>query len=74
MRSMPMILAPVRDDGVPQTGRMNDVHPENPDLPASHDRFFCTTGAQESDPSETACYVDHNPDIYPTKAQSCYSD
>ncbi|MEO8770099.1 MAG: gliding motility-associated C-terminal domain-containing protein [Ferruginibacter sp.] len=43
---------------------LNLVNPLNPLRAASNDFFYCTTGSQQSDPTEAACGVLYNPEIY----------
>ena len=45
-------------------GKVGDVNPLNKDRAPSNDFFYCTTGAQEKDPSEIACNVRYTPEIY----------
>lgn len=45
-------------------GAVGDVNPLNAGRAASNDFFYCTTGAQSTDPTEAACYVTYNPNIY----------
>ena len=59
----------IRNDGVPQNGKEGDIHPTNPNFPASHDNFYCSTGAQLTDPEHFPCWVSYNPDIYPPQQQ-----
>ncbi len=45
-------------------GKVGDVNPLNKDRAPSNDFFYCTTGAQEKDPTEAACMVEYTPQIY----------
>lgn len=66
----------IPQDGIAYTGRVGDIHPENPNLPASQDIIYCSAGAQASDPTEGKCYdVSLNPNIYnPQYPHVLYSD
>jgi gliding motility-associated-like protein len=45
-------------------GKPGDVNPLNALRAPSNDFFYCTTGAQQTDPAESACYTKYNPAIY----------
>jgi gliding motility-associated-like protein len=45
-------------------GKQGDVNPLNSGRAASNDFFYCTTGAQEKDPTNSVCYSQLNPNIY----------
>jgi gliding motility-associated-like protein len=45
-------------------GKRGDVNPLNKDRAPSNDFFYCTTGAQEKDPSDAACRTFYTPEIY----------
>ncbi len=47
-------------------GKSGDVNPLNGSRAASNDFFYCTTGAQEKDPTNSVCYSQLNPNIYNT--------
>lgn len=56
-------------DVVPTTntfvnGRALDTHPTLPGQAPSRDKFYCTTGATNIDPTETRCFSQLNPLIY----------
>ncbi len=46
-----------------RNGKPGDVNPLNGGRAPSNDFFYCTTGAQERDPSNAACYSKYNPEI-----------
>jgi len=54
----------VPPDNVYYNGKVGEVNPLHPGRAASNDFFYCTTGAQVSDPNGSACYSTHNPNIY----------
>lgn len=45
-------------------GKKGDVNPLNSGRAPSNDFFYCTTGAQERDPVDMACYTSYAPAIY----------
>ena len=45
-------------------GKPGDVNPLDATRKPSNDFFYCTTGAQDKDPANAACYVKYNPLIY----------
>ncbi len=51
-------------DSVWYSGKPGDVNPFNPGRAASNDFFYCTTGSQSTDPIETMCLTESNPNIY----------
>lgn len=47
-------------------GRLGTQHPSNPNLAPSNDFFYCTTGAQSSDPpGKNQCAGIYNSQVYP---------
>ena len=58
----------VQPDSVWYKGKSGDVNPYNAGRPPSNDFFYCTTGAQLTDPiNGQGCYTQYNPYIYPSK-------
>lgn len=45
-------------------GKVGDVNPLNPLRQPSSDFFYCTTGADSSNPTEPVCYTKINPNVY----------
>ena len=45
-------------------GKVGEVNPVDTGRAASHDYFYCTTGAFASDPGQAVCYTAINPNIY----------
>ncbi|HMP20839.1 MAG TPA: gliding motility-associated C-terminal domain-containing protein [Ferruginibacter sp.] len=56
----------VPPDNTYRFGKIGDVNPLHPTRPPSSDFFYCTTGATATDPTNTACSVNINPNIYST--------
>lgn len=56
----------VPPDSVFHFGKVGDVNPLHPTRPPSSDFIYCTTGAFDSDPTNTACDVTTNGNIYNT--------
>jgi len=56
----------VPPDSVYRFGKVGDINPLHPTRPASSDFIYCTTGAFSSDPTNTACEVTVNGNIYST--------
>ncbi len=54
----------VPNDSIYHNGAVGDVNPLNANRAPSNDFFYCTTGAFSTDPSDAACGVDYNPNIY----------
>ncbi len=54
----------VPPDSAYHSGKVGDVNPLNAGRAASNDFFYCTTGSQTSDPTESACSVRYNPYVY----------
>lgn len=54
----------VPDNNIYQNGKVGDVNPLHPGRAPSNDFFYCTTGAQASDPTQGMCAVNINPVIY----------
>jgi gliding motility-associated-like protein len=57
-------------DSVYHDGKVGDVNPLNPGRAASSDFFYCTTGAQQTDPTEPDCSVTYNANIYNTNVNN----
>lgn len=53
-------------DSVYHYGAVGDINPLDPNRMPSNDFFYCTTGAAPSDPTNGACGVNYNPEIYNT--------
>ncbi len=51
-------------DSLFHNGRTGDVNPLDPTRAPSNDFFYCTTGAQSSDPVDADCSVVYTPSIY----------
>lgn len=47
-----------------RNGKPGDTNPLHPNRPASNDFFYCTTGAQERDPTNASCLTMYVPEIY----------
>ncbi len=56
----------VPPDSVFHFGKMGDVNPLHPTRPPSSDFIYCTTGAFSTDPTNSACDVTVNGNIYST--------
>ena len=56
----------VPPDAVYRFGKVGDINPLHPTRPASSDFIYCTTGAFATDPTNTACEVTVNGNIYST--------
>jgi gliding motility-associated-like protein len=54
-----------------QSGKVGDTNPTNPNMSASQDWFFCTTGASENDPKND-CSGSINPFVYPSKQNTAF--
>lgn len=54
-----------------QYGKKGDTHPSNPNMSASQDWFFCTTGSSHSDPRND-CSGAVNPFVYPSKTKTAF--
>ncbi len=56
----------VPGDGQWYNGKVGDTHPNVPGLAPSYDVFYCSTGAQLTDPPEGIPFtgVGHNPNVY----------
>ena len=54
----------VKPDSTWKKGKEGDINPLDPNRSPSNDFFYCTTGAQENDPSAAACLTLFNPLIY----------
>ncbi|MEN9569800.1 MAG: hypothetical protein RL172_1031 [Bacteroidota bacterium] len=54
----------IKPDSTWYSGKPGDINPLNSSRAASNDFFYCTTGAQEKDPSGAVCYTAYNPLIY----------
>lgn len=54
----------VPPDAVYHYGKTGDVNPLNSGRKASHDFFYCTTGASNTDPAEPVCNTKLNPNVY----------
>lgn len=56
----------VPPDSVYHFGKVGDINPLHPSRPPSSDFIYCTTGAFSTDPTNTACNVTVNGNIYNT--------
>ena len=56
----------VTPDSTWKKGKDGDINPLDSKRSPSNDFFYCTTGAQENDPSAAACMTIYNPLIYKT--------
>jgi gliding motility-associated-like protein len=56
----------VPPDSVYHFGKVGDINPLHPTRPPSSDFIYCTTGAFATDPTNTACGVRINGNIYST--------
>lgn len=56
----------VPPDSVYHFGKVGDINPLHPTRPPSSDFIYCTTGASDTDPTNTACNVRVNGNIYST--------
>lgn len=56
----------VPPDSVYHFGKVGDINPLHPTRPPSSDFIYCTTGAFSTDPTNTACDVRINGNIYST--------
>ncbi len=45
-------------------GKLGDVNPLHSGRAPSNDFFYCTTGAQNTDPTNSSCHADYNPLVY----------
>ncbi|WP_207492500.1 gliding motility-associated C-terminal domain-containing protein [Aridibaculum aurantiacum] len=54
----------VLPDSTWRNGKPGDVNPLEASRAPSNDFFYCTTGAQNTDPAEAACMSQYNPNIY----------
>lgn len=54
----------VPPDSTWRNGKPGDVNPLDPTRAPSNDFFYCTTGAQQNDPANAACYTDYLASIY----------
>jgi gliding motility-associated-like protein len=57
-------------DSAWHSGKVGAVNPLNSARAASNDFFYCTTGAQKTDPTESACYTKYTPSIYNTNTNN----
>lgn len=57
----------VPPDSVYHFGKIGDINPLHPTRPPSSDFIYCTTGAFNSDPTNAACDVRVNGNIYSTE-------
>lgn len=60
----------VPPDSAWHSGKVGAVNPLNGSRAASNDFFYCTTGAQKTDPTESACYTKLTPSIYNTNTNN----
>ena len=51
-------------DSAYHNGKVGDVNPFDPSRAPSNDFFYCTTGAQKTDPTDADCGVVYTPSIY----------
>jgi gliding motility-associated-like protein len=56
-------FGPLVPDGNFYLGKPGDTNPLHPGRAPSNDFFYCTTGAQERDPSNAVCYTVLSPEI-----------
>lgn len=54
----------IKPDSTWKKGKEGDVNPIDATRAPSNDFFYCSTGAQESDPNSAACMTEYNPEIY----------
>ncbi len=54
----------VTPDSIWHNGKNGDVNPINPLRAPSNDIYYCTTGAQSTDPPYIPCGIDYNPNVY----------
>lgn len=54
----------IKPDSTWKKGKEGDVNPLDVTRAPSNDFFYCTTGAQDSDPNSAACMTEYNPEIY----------